>query len=141
LAERLKEMGIDLIDVSSGGNYAGQKIPVGPSYQVPFAAHIKQNVPGLAVRLDHTALHPQREANPLLFHWEIQVGAVGLITESVQANEILENDEADVILLARELLRNVDFPLEVAEKLDIAVQPAVQYARAWTRMLKPKEAH
>ncbi|KAJ9094046.1 hypothetical protein QFC21_006147 [Naganishia friedmannii] len=117
MAQKLKEMGIDLIDVSSGGNYAGQKIPVGPSYQVPFAAHIKQTVPGLAV------------------------GAVGLITESVQANEILENDEADVILLARELLRNVDFPLEVAEKLDIAVQPAVQYARAWTRMLKPKEVH
>ncbi|KAI5453560.1 hypothetical protein NCC49_005386 [Naganishia albida] len=117
LAQKLKDIGIDLIDVSSGGNYAGQKIPVGPGYQVPFAAHIKKEVPGLTV------------------------GAVGLITESVQANEILESDEADVILLARELLRNVDFPIEVAEKLDIAVQPAVQYARAWTRMLKPKEAH
>ncbi|GHJ84092.1 hypothetical protein NliqN6_0494 [Naganishia liquefaciens] len=116
-AKQLQEIGIDLIDVSSGGNYAGQKIPVGPGYQVPFAAHIKKEVPGLTV------------------------GAVGLITESVQANEILESDEADVILLARELLRNVDFPLEVAEKLEIAVQPAVQYARAWTRMLKPRSAH
>lgn len=50
LAQKLKEIGIDLIDVSSGGNYAGQKIPVGPGYQVPFAAHIKKEVPGLTVR-------------------------------------------------------------------------------------------
>lgn len=49
LAQKLKDIGIDLIDVSSGGNYAGQKIPVGPGYQVPFAAHIKKEVPGLTV--------------------------------------------------------------------------------------------
>jgi hypothetical protein len=49
LAKQLKDIGIDLIDVSSGGNYAGQKIPVGPGYQVPFAAHIKKEVPGLTV--------------------------------------------------------------------------------------------
>jgi 2,4-dienoyl-CoA reductase-like NADH-dependent reductase (Old Yellow Enzyme family) len=133
LAKQLKEIGIDLIDVSSGGNYAGQKIPVGPGYQVPFAAHIKKEVPGLTV-----STQPPSIAS---FLTPPKVGAVGLITESVQANEILESNEADVILLARELLRNVDFPLEVAEKLEIAVQPAVQYARAWTRMLKPRPAH
>lgn len=48
-AKQLQEIGIDLIDVSSGGNYAGQKIPVGPGYQVPFAAHIKKEVPGFTV--------------------------------------------------------------------------------------------
>lgn len=51
LAKQLKDIGIDLIDVSSGGNYAGQKIPVGPGYQVPFAAHIKKEVPGLTVSI------------------------------------------------------------------------------------------
>lgn len=113
MSQKLKEIGIDLIDVSSGGNYVGQSIPVGPSYQVPFAAHLKKHVPG------------------------VLIGAVGLITDGKQANEILEKGEADVILLARELLRNPDFVLETAQELGVSVKAPVQYERAWTRMLKP----
>jgi 2,4-dienoyl-CoA reductase-like NADH-dependent reductase (Old Yellow Enzyme family) len=62
-----------------------------------------------------------------------------LITDSHQANEILEKDEADVIFLARELLRHADFPLKSAEELEVVVQAAPQYERAWTRMQKPIE--
>lgn len=114
LAQKLRDLGVDLIDVSSGGNYVGQKIPVGPSYQVPFAAHLKQHVPG------------------------VLIGAVGLITDAKQAEDILQQGEADVIFLARELLRNPDFVLEAAQELGVSVQAPVQYERAWTRMLKPK---
>jgi 2,4-dienoyl-CoA reductase-like NADH-dependent reductase (Old Yellow Enzyme family) len=63
---------------------------------------------------------------------------VGLITSAQQVGQIVESNQADVVLLARELLRNADFPLDVAQELGVAVQPAVQYARAWTRMLAPK---
>lgn len=64
----------------------------------------------------------------------MQVGCVGLITEAKQANDILDKDEADVIFLARELLRHADFPLACAQDLNVAVQAAPQYERAWTRM-------
>lgn len=114
LATKLRDIGVDLIDVSSGGNYVGQHISVGPSYQVPFSAHLKKQVPGIII------------------------GAVGLITDPKQAEEILENDKADCVFLAREILRNPDFVLEAAQALGVAVQPAVQYERAWTRMLHPK---
>jgi 2,4-dienoyl-CoA reductase-like NADH-dependent reductase (Old Yellow Enzyme family) len=72
---------------------------------VPFAEHIKKNVPG------------------------ILIGAVGLITEPEQANDILEKGEADVVYFARQVLRNIDFPLQTAEALGVAVSPAVQYER------------
>jgi len=64
------------------------------------------------------------------------VGAVGLITTPEQAEEILQAGKADVIFLARELLRRADWPLYAAEKLGVIVKPANQYERAWTRMLK-----
>lgn len=116
LAKKLGDIGVDLLDVSSGGVSPKQKITIGPGYQVPFAAHIKKNVPGLLI------------------------GAVGLITSPGQAEEILQQDKADILFFARELLRDIDFPLKAAEELGAAVQPAVQYARAWTRMVKPKTA-
>ncbi|CCO32633.1 hypothetical protein BN14_06696 [Rhizoctonia solani AG-1 IB] len=114
LARRLKEEGVDLVDTSSGGNWSAQKIPVGPMYQVPFAENIKKAVPDLVV------------------------GSVGLITTPQQAEEILQEGKADVVMLARELLRHVDFPIYAAQELGVVVKPANQYERAWTRMMKPK---
>ena len=84
LSKILKEKGVDLIDVSSGGNISDAKINVFSGYQVPFSHQIKQEA-------------------------EAKTGAVGLITNATQAEEILQKDEADVILLARELLRNPYF--------------------------------
>lgn len=81
LAQVLKNHGVDLIDVSSGGNIHGAKISVFDGYQVPFSSAVKN------------------QAN-------VQTGAVGLITTSQQAEEILQNGEADLIFVAREILRN-----------------------------------
>lgn len=114
-AEKLRDLGIDLLDVSSGGNDLRGKIKVGPKYQTPFAAHIKKHVPNLLI------------------------GAVGIITEPHEANEILEDGEADVIFMARQVLRDIDFPLQAAQDLGVAVAPAAQYERAWTRMVVAKE--
>lgn len=115
-AEKLRDIGIDLLDVSSGGNDSRQQIDVGPKYQVPFAAHVKKHVPNLLI------------------------GAVGLITTPQEAEGVLQNGEADVVFFARQILRDIDFPLEAAQELGVAVAPAVQYERAWTRMLTKKDA-
>ena len=118
LARRVvAEAGIDLIDVSSGGLWAAQKIPVGPSYQVPFADSMKR-------------------ANP-----NILVTAVGLITDARQAEDIVQDTAKggkglDAVWLAREFLRNADFVLKAAEELGAVVRPAVQYERAWSRLFK-----
>ena len=108
LSKLLKENGIDLIDCSSGGLVPHAQIPVKKKYQVRFAEKIK------------------KEAN-------ILTGAVGLITEPEEAEEILKNGQADLILLARELLRNPYFPLEAAKKLGADVQWPPQYERAKLR--------
>jgi 2,4-dienoyl-CoA reductase-like NADH-dependent reductase (Old Yellow Enzyme family) len=102
----LKETGIDLIDVSTGGNVLNAKIPVAPGYQVPFAAEIR------------------RQAG-------IATGAVGMITEAAQAEEILQNGAADAILIAREFLRDPYFPFTAARELaaNIDYVPK-QYGRA-----------
>ncbi|KAG8921083.1 hypothetical protein FRC00_009166 [Tulasnella sp. 408] len=115
LSAELAKKGVDLIDTSTGGNLVTAKIAVGPSYQVPFAEAIKQDgrVNG--------------------------VGAVGLITEPEQAEEILQKGQADVIYLARELLRRADWPIYAAQQLGVVVQPAVQYERAWTRMIQRRK--
>lgn len=105
LCSILKEMGVDLIDCSSGGNIGSVKIPLVAGYQVPFAAQIK------------------KECN-------MPTGAVGLITTAEQAEAILTNGEADLILLARELLRDPYFPLHAAKELDQDVEWPVQYQRA-----------
>lgn len=105
IARELKKRGVDLIDTSSGGNVASAKIPLRPGYQMPFAAQIR------------------REAG-------IPTAAVGLITEPEQANEIIGNQQADFIFLARALLRHPYWPLHAAHQLhyDIAWPP--QYLRA-----------
>ncbi|WP_201361185.1 NADH:flavin oxidoreductase/NADH oxidase [Dictyobacter formicarum] len=105
ISHALREHGVDLIDVSSGGNVEKAKIPVAPGYQVPFAERIR------------------REAN-------IPTGAVGLITESKQANQILEQQQADMIFLARELLRDPHWPLRAARELSQDIAWPKQYERA-----------
>jgi len=105
LAAILKANDIDLIDVSSGGLVDYQQIKVGPAYQLPFATKIKQET-------------------------GILTAAVGMITNAVQAETILVNGGADMIVMARELLRNPYFPLQAAQELkDTAAWP-VQYERA-----------
>jgi 2,4-dienoyl-CoA reductase-like NADH-dependent reductase (Old Yellow Enzyme family) len=108
LARRLKAQGVDLIDCSSGGSSPIAKIPVRPGYQVEFAARIR------------------REAS-------IATAAVGMITESGQADQILRNEQADIVLLARELLRDPNWPLRAASELGVQPAPKLpeQYARAW----------
>lgn len=105
LSKILKEKGVDLIDVSSGGLVSHQKIPVGPGYQVPFAEQIK------------------KDAN-------ILTGTVGLITEAQQAEEILKKAQADLVLFARESLRNPNLPLDFARELNDDIQWPKQYERA-----------
>jgi 2,4-dienoyl-CoA reductase-like NADH-dependent reductase (Old Yellow Enzyme family) len=105
LARRLKSRGVDAIDCSSGGAVADAKIPLGPGYQVPFAERIR------------------REA-------QIATGAVGLITESKQANDIVSSGRADVVLMAREMLRDPYFPLRAARELGHVVPWPPQYVRA-----------
>jgi 2,4-dienoyl-CoA reductase-like NADH-dependent reductase (Old Yellow Enzyme family) len=108
LSRRLKHEGVDLIDCSSGGSSPTARIPVAPGYQVGFAARIRQEA-GIAT------------------------AAVGMITEPLQADEIIRSGKADLVLLARELLRDPNWPLRAASELGIkpAPEPAVQYARAW----------
>ncbi len=108
LCSILKEHGVDLIDTSSGGNVPKANIPVKPGYQVEFAERIKKET-GIAT------------------------GAVGLITSAQQAEEILENNCADVVLFARESLRDPYFALHAAQQLGDEYSYPVQYERA-----KPK---
>ena len=106
LARWLRGDGIDLVDCSTGGNVAHARIPVEPGYQVPFAARIR------------------REAG-------IATGAVGMITDARQAEAILEGGEADVIIMAREFLRDPYFPRRAAQELGEKIEPPKQYLRAW----------
>ena len=106
-AHELKEIGIDMIDVSSGGNAADQKIVLGPGYQVPFAAAIR------------------RDAG-------IPTAAVGLITEPVQAEHILATGQADAVCLARALLRDPYWPRHAAKALGVAMPWPNQYKRCDT---------
>ena len=106
LARWLKVDGVDLIDTSSGGLAAEAKIPAAPGYQVPFAARIR------------------REAG-------IATGAVGLITTARQAQRILDDGDADVIIMARELLRDPYVPRRAARELGVELKPPLQYLRAW----------
>ncbi len=108
LSSILKERGVDLIDTSSGGNVAKANIPLKPGYQVLFAERIKKET-------------------------GILTGAVGLITNAQQADAILEKEEADVIFIARESLRDPYFPLHAAQQLSDDYSYPIQYERA-----KPK---
>ena len=104
LAHILKDMGVDLIDCSSGGNVLHAKIPVGPGYQVPFSEAVRKT--------------------------GILTGAVGFITTPVQAESILQEEKADLIFMARELLRNPYFPLSAARELGAEITWPAQYLRA-----------
>jgi 2,4-dienoyl-CoA reductase-like NADH-dependent reductase (Old Yellow Enzyme family) len=105
LSKILKEKGVDLMDVSSGGLVSHQQIPLGPEYQVPFAERIKKET-------------------------GILTGAVGLITESSQAESIVASGQADFVLFARESLRNPNLALAFAKELDADIQWPKQYQRA-----------
>ena len=105
LATALKGLGADLVDCSSGGLVPGAKIPVGPGYQVPFAARIRAAT-------------------------GVPTGAVGLITESRQAEQILAEGSADLILLGRELLRDPRWPLRAAQELGVEAPWPASYIRA-----------
>jgi len=107
LCEHLKELGVDLIDCSSGGLVPDAVIPAAPGFQTPFAAEIRKKI-GIAT------------------------GAVGLITAAVQAEQILATGSADVVLLARELLRDPHWPIHAAAELKADHPWPVQYERAKT---------
>lgn len=111
LSAMLKTRGVDLIDVSTGGNVPKAPIPVGPGYQVQFAERIKA------------------EAG-------IRTGAVGLITTPAEAEAVLANGQADLVLLAREFLREPYFPLFAAHDLGVEVAWPAQYERAKPRVEK-----
>jgi len=108
LAKEFKKIGIDLVDCSSGGIAPGAKIPISPGYQVEFAEEIKKQA-------------------------GMMTGAIGLITDACQAENILVSGKADVIIMAREFLRDPYFPLHAAKILGDDPQYPAQYLRA-----KPK---
>ncbi len=105
LARDLRAHGVDLLDVSTGGNVPRVRIPTGPGYQVPFAARVRAET-------------------------GLPVAAVGMITGTEQAEKILANGEADAVLLGRELLRNPSWALHAARELGGEVRTPVQYHRA-----------
>lgn len=104
-ARDLQAHGIDLLDVSTGGNASGVRIPTDPGYQVPFAARVKAKT-------------------------SLPVAAVGLITDVEQAAKILANDEADAVLLGRELLRSPSWARQAARELGADVHVPDQYHRS-----------
>jgi 2,4-dienoyl-CoA reductase-like NADH-dependent reductase (Old Yellow Enzyme family) len=106
LAAQLQPLGVDLIDCSSGGNVPSATIPVGPGYQVPFAERVR------------------RETGVL-------TAAVGMITDAHQCEAILQNGQADLIVIAREFLRDPYFPLHAARLLGEAPEVPIQYQRAF----------
>jgi 2,4-dienoyl-CoA reductase-like NADH-dependent reductase (Old Yellow Enzyme family) len=104
LAFKLKELGVDLVDCSSGGNVNNARIPAGPDYQVPFSEAVRKT--------------------------GIMTGAVGFITSATQAESILQGSKADLIFIAREFLRNPYFPLQAAKELGDDITWPVQYLRS-----------
>ena len=103
--KRAKALGIDLIDVSSGGNVADAKMTIRPGYQVPFARAIRAGA-------------------------DIATGAVGLITQAVQAEQIIADGDADCVFLARALLRDPYWPRHAAQELGVTLEWPDQYKRA-----------
>ena len=105
LAEQLIPLGVDLIDCSSGGIVPGVQIPARPGYQVSFADQIRQRT-------------------------GIMTGAVGMITSATQADNILGEDKADIVMLAREFLRQPYWPLMVGQQVGFPASWPIQYLRA-----------
>ncbi|MFL6417469.1 MAG: NADH:flavin oxidoreductase/NADH oxidase [Bryobacteraceae bacterium] len=114
LAGELKHHGVDLIDVSSGGLVPNAKIPVGPAFQAPFAEEIRKQA-------------------------GIPTGSVGMITEASQASEIVRSGRADLVLLAREFLRDPYWPLHATATLGAVASWPLQYLRAAHRGSVPRE--
>jgi 2,4-dienoyl-CoA reductase-like NADH-dependent reductase (Old Yellow Enzyme family) len=114
-ARHLGRHGVDLVDVSSGGLVPNAKIPAGPGFQVPFAQRIRN------------------EAG-------IPTAAVGLITDPLQADGILASGEADMVMLAREMLRDPYFPLHAAAALGVPMTWPKQYLRAAPHGSQPRVA-
>ncbi|WP_068469246.1 NADH:flavin oxidoreductase/NADH oxidase [Candidatus Protochlamydia phocaeensis] len=108
LAKQLKPLGVDLIDVSSGGSVKHAKIPVGRNYQVPFAAAIREQA-------------------------QILTGAVGLITDPQQANEIVTAGQADLVFIGREFLREPYWGLKAEQALNKEPKWPMQYGYAVKR--------
>ncbi len=106
LAKLLKAAGVDLVDCSSGGLVPDAKIAVKPGYQVPFAEKVRLGA-------------------------ALATAAVGFITEPRQADDIIRNGQADIVLLAREYLRDPYWPAHAAKALGYQLTPPNQYARAW----------
>jgi len=104
LAKEVRSLGVDMIDCSSGGLVPRADIPVGPDYQVPFSRAIRDT--------------------------GMPTAAVGLITKARQADAIVQNGDADVVMLAREFLRDPNWPLHAARELDVFIQWPPQYERA-----------
>lgn len=105
MTQWMKQDGVDLIDVSSGA-VAPARIKAFPGYQVPFSDTIKHGA-------------------------DIPTGAVGLILSPAQADEIIQNDRADLIFLGRELLRDPYWPRTAAKELNYEITPPKQYERGW----------
>ena len=105
LARQLKELEVDLIDCSSGGNVPQANIPVGAGYQTPFAEQIRKET-------------------------GIRTAAVGMITTPEQADQIVRTGQADMVFLARELLRDPYWPLRAADELQQSGPWPKQYSRA-----------
>ncbi len=114
LAQGMRERGVDLVDVSTGGLVPDAKIPVGPGFQVPFAARIR------------------REAG-------VATASVGMITDPEQADRIVAEGEADLVLLAREMLRDPYWPLHAAAALEEPMRWPKQYLRAAPRNSTARE--
>jgi 2,4-dienoyl-CoA reductase-like NADH-dependent reductase (Old Yellow Enzyme family) len=105
LARTIAPLGVDLIDCSSGGNIPKVRIPVGPGYQVPLAERVRRDS-------------------------GVPTGAVGLITDALQADEIVSSGQADLVFVAREELRDPYFPLHAAKALHVKIPWPKQYLRA-----------
>jgi 2,4-dienoyl-CoA reductase-like NADH-dependent reductase (Old Yellow Enzyme family) len=105
LSKKLKDAGVDLIDCSSGGNAPKATIPAGPGYQIEFSERIKKET-------------------------GILTGGIGFITSPEQADQIIRTSQADIVLLAREILRNPYWPLHAAKVLKAEVDWPKQYERA-----------
>jgi 2,4-dienoyl-CoA reductase-like NADH-dependent reductase (Old Yellow Enzyme family) len=106
LCRKLKSVGVDLVDVSSGGAVADARIPVAPGYQLKFAEAIR------------------RESG-------IATGSVGMITDAIQADSVVVSEQADMVFLAREMLRDPYWPRRAAQELGTKIKGPVQYERAW----------
>jgi len=106
LAAQLKPLGVDFIDCSSAGNTAKAEIPVGPGYQTPFAEAVRKKT-------------------------GVLTGAVGMITSPEQADHIIRTGQADMVILAREMLRDPYWPRRAAKALGQDIAAPVQYGRAW----------